>query len=992
MRGIQVGSPTRANSRLDEQGFALVLVLTLIGVVTGVLAVWLSLVQIEMAEASLAANRVVSRRHALIALDDALTKLQEFAGPDQRVTAGIDTGLEADARYTAVWETAAPGHDPLVWLASGYARPRGELDGGIELVGIGTTGNSGFIKVPLETIEAPLPTGGADGILQGHFAWWVGDEGLKAPMRTRDQINSWIGAESLGQLRRQILQQTGAGTGFDGGKALEIAAAAGGIRSLVGRPSGTEDETISAAKIRGRFADWASENLAVLADPGRGGLRQDLSRRPELLGAAFATWLRYRDYQEDPDAPGDPLPIPGESDAESLRRRYRMVAPVRDRGIVHAVAPVLSCFLLGFNVRTDQAESGGLRPLEVRARWLISLWNPATSALVPEDLELTVSGLPEQVRVIDDSAGGAVAANFSLQSAMGDPLRIALPWTPAGRADQQSWLPGRVYTWASDESTDRGYPPETGFPSVFYTRNLNAAAGQGVRRTASSSLVSNTATVHVETDEPTQLEVRLVRGSADGSRETLAEWISPEFSAIATTPTPASSGTYSFCFFFRLAESFDTLAVPEIWLVTEGQDPREYPLPGTAFVPGANGPRPELYRNFSSISAPDRLLDRALPASAQSHTGQSYNEDTPLFEFPRDPVWSLGTLQQLHLAGRRPFAIGNTWGDVGGWNSIFDRYFVSGLGSNEGEGRLSPFLIPWGQDESGEWFSEEDLHDLAPDDFRAGHLLQSGAFNVNSIRVEAWKAVLGGTRFPDPQTFDYLAAAADTGTADGHEEAHAAPAAAHFFRFAQSAQETFRADDPTTSSTYAASRTVPPAAPNVGSAANTQLFRRGMRSLNEAEVAALAAAIVDGVRQHQVHLGPILTMEGFLGPATWLDDPEAAKQSLLEHAIEQAGLNADIAEFSSQWLTAADLMSALAPFLFVRSDTFLIRAYGDAVSLVSGAVEARAWLEARVQRLPEYLDASQSPETDPAELNEINARYGRRFRVVAFRWLNPEEV
>jgi len=75
----------------------------------------------------------------------------------------------------------------------------------------------------------------------------------------------------------------------------------------------------------------------------------------------------------------------------------------------------------------------------------------------------------------------------------------------------------------------------------------------------------------------------------------------------------------------------------------------------------------------------------------------------------------------------------------------------------------------------------------------------------------------------------------------------------------------------------------------------------------------------------------------------------------------------------------------------VRSDTFLVRAYGDVVNPVTGAIEARAWCEAVVQRLPDYVDPVDPPEKSSG-LSPTNETYGRRFEIVRFRWLSPEEV
>ena len=95
----------------------------------------------------------------------------------------------------------------------------------------------------------------------------------------------------------------------------------------------------------------------------------------------------------------------------------------------------------------------------------------------------------------------------------------------------------------------------------------------------------------------------------------------------------------------------------------------------------------------------------------------------------------------------------------------------------------------------------------------------------------------------------------------------------------------------------------------------------------------------------------------------------------------------NIEEFRSVVATAFTQQSDLTPYwehlepvLSVRGDTFLVRAYGEALvpSLDAGAPpEGRAWLEALVQRIPE-------PHPD--------AQFGRVFRVVSLRWLSPEDV
>ena len=82
--------------------------------------------------------------------------------------------------------------------------------------------------------------------------------------------------------------------------------------------------------------------------------------------------------------------------------------------------------------------------------------------------------------------------------------------------------------------------------------------------------------------------------------------------------------------------------------------------------------------------------------------------------------------------------------------------------------------------------------------------------------------------------------------------------------------------------------------------------------------------------------------------------------------------------------------------LSARSDTFRIRAYGEALN-AEGEVMSVAWCEAWVQRFPEYFDTENEPwddatgQTDKALLG-INSSYGRRFRVMKFTWLSPQEI
>jgi len=108
------------------------------------------------------------------------------------------------------------------------------------------------------------------------------------------------------------------------------------------------------------------------------------------------------------------------------------------------------------------------------------------------------------------------------------------------------------------------------------------------------------------------------------------------------------------------------------------------------------------------------------------------------------------------------------------------------------------------------------------------------------------------------------------------------------------------------------------------------------------------------------HLGPFFSLAAF-----W--DSE-----LVQDSLDDAGITT---------LTQDDLHSVLWPMLAVRSDTFRIRAYGDARNPAdagdpNASPQATAYCEGIVQR---------TPLPDPLG-------NGLRFEIVTFRWLGPEDI
>jgi hypothetical protein len=426
----------------------------------------------------------------------------------------------------------------------------------------------------------------------------------------------------------------------------------------------------------------------------------------------------------------------------------------------------------------------------------------------------------------------------------------------------------------------------------------------------------------------------------------------------------------------------------------------------------------------------------------------------PMSNIPSGPLLSLADFAHANLGtmAEDPFhAVGNSWAspvispiapygtvNTGGgaqtygtgtdlsWHSndaLFDRYYLSGIapefsidsvvgysssggslnqtlkdfyGSDSSLAKANPALEPYIPEGKTAEDIVKELDPLDPDQLSlpvderykgykklGAYSLIKGAFNVNSTSVKAWEALLRGNK-------KLAVKYAEGGT-----------------------EPVSNNDSPFPSS-------VAPSAP--GSGAKT--YWSGFSRLTDADITALATEIVDQVKirgpfmsisdfvnrkvggtsvtnEHQAgaiqtainNVGINSTVQGGAGGVT----SDYAKHSPLVKNTEIA--NGNTAKSIAMDITQADLLRPLAPRLNARTDTFRIRAYGE-VKDSSGKIIAQATGEAVVQRVPEYVDSSTSAADNEAwdehsvatPLNLINQSFGRRFKIVSFRWLDDNEV
>lgn len=92
------------------------------------------------------------------------------------------------------------------------------------------------------------------------------------------------------------------------------------------------------------------------------------------------------------------------------------------------------------------------------------------------------------------------------------------------------------------------------------------------------------------------------------------------------------------------------------------------------------------------------------------------------------------------------------------------------------------------------------------------------------------------------------------------------------------------------------------------------------------------------------------------------------------------------------YVTQADILSTVGNSITPRSDTLTVRAMGEVKSEDGKKVIARAWCEAVVQRSADFMDPANEPDAASETLNAVNKKFGRRFEVISFRWLNAQEL
>jgi len=457
----------------------------------------------------------------------------------------------------------------------------------------------------------------------------------------------------------------------------------------------------------------------------------------------------------------------------------------------------------------------------------------------------------------------------------------------------------------------------------------------------------------------------------------------------------------------------------------------------------------QIYRHVTANSAFAVLNESGIDFSGAARNtfwGLSHQSSgstaVPMSNIPSSPLFSLAAFSDANLSinGTDPFqAVGNSlssplippssaYGTVKepvgqvpvaqdfSWlinDALFDRYYLSGIapaftiggGGYSANGTLTDTLTKFFSADYASAQANPVLRPYLPpgqtaaaataelagnDGYKklGAYSLIAGAFNVNSTSVAAWTAFLRANRD--------LA-----------------------LNYAQGA-----GSDTATGSPFPGSQS--PSAPGNGANGPKPQWS-GFSRLTDAQITALATRIVAQVKLR----GPFMSISDFINHKMGTVDPARSYTGALQAALDLeagtggSGINAAsraaaggtapsyaAAAFNGPPvlgagttvttgipgdITQANLLLPLAPRLAARSDTFRVRSYGEVRSTDGTRVISQATCEAIVQRVPEYMDpvtdaAGNEPWDEGAGLNQTNKALGRRFKVVSFRWLNPNEI
>ncbi|WP_269522185.1 hypothetical protein [Coraliomargarita parva] len=1071
-------------------GFALVVALSLMAFI---LLLLLSLTTFVSVESSSAANfraSLEAKQNAELSLMVAVGELQKHAGLDQRVTARSDLSFPAaqNGYWTGIWDSTDTTLAPA-WIVSGnegletndpnYLNPASNVpDPSDQNDSIWLVKNS--VATPTDQVKVNSnEITGNTGNTTGRYAFWAGDEGIKAKFNIVSEDNTESNSRTASPTTLAYQFGINQIDNLFQSEDLEDNVKTGAAASMSELALLTSDNAIS----KNYFHDLTAVSQGLLTDTKNGGFKKDLTYAfenssvynlefgastdnedrffmPDLIepttGHTGPNWdiLRaYYNLYNDIDANGSielQAANPGLSTA--LRTDY---VPYK-HGLINdfwyydytdtyqrnsPVTPVVSRLQLDFGIKTSLYGGAGQYKIELEVRPIFGIYNPYNVAIQNAAYQVNLELNPSFELVVD---GVSYTFNFDDQNVLtyGSNYMVFYVETPSSQLID--FQPGETRLFSP---LNRKLLKNTsnGVNEFYILRNTYTVGGSlyfTVRDSGGNIIYANPDSViqvkQIDVGEDTFVWLR--GGPSRSDLKSLQRikklWqdsnIGPKLIDSSNPPAPATAASL---------ETGDELASWAFQMQTSqssyglrnGIDNNLRTLQGSpdwdGFINGngntmlsgfsfegdrgllASPLEPETYDNVRYSG----LWGNSITAEGQGHV--------VLFDVPREPLLSIGALQHANLSRYNndpSLIIGNSYAnpripadatenigyggipelDVYDWpylvnEQVWDSYFFSSIDPNLNDTEIENLIDDQEYRNKRYQFtrSTRELIDDAVfsnakdniDDYHAlaSYMAVNGPFNVNSTSVNAWISVLSSMNNLSLPVYDPSTNVATSTTGN-----------LFFTRLSKPYGSAYKTDD------------------NSG-AVN---FWRGFQELSANQIADLAQEIVDLIKARGQPFG---TMAEFVNRSL-NDIPETNDDErlsgILQEAIDNTStqinskidslltLNSSDTEGPTPFpthvsgsqaasapghLLQGDILQALAPILTTRSDTFIVRAYGDARNPLTDAIESKAYCEAVVQRLPEPVEGDVNSSVDR---NNPSGNFGRQFRIIKLRWLSPEEV
>ncbi|MDF3055821.1 MAG: hypothetical protein K0R17_36 [Rariglobus sp.] len=1168
-----IGPDRKRPRRSRRGGFALLITITLLAFLVLLLVSLASLTRVETQVASNSAQLAQARANALFALNLAVGQLQKYAGPDQAVTARADINAvnTGNPYWTGVWDArppsaATPTHAappasnaPMAWLVSGNESNGTALTPEGVAVPIPGAGNESvwllqkvlgrdltnpslfpvdtsirLSKSPIMVPASQVPGADATGapVRVGSYAWWVGDEGIKAKINLEDPYRTAAADSAEAGWRRGAAPrpdlQLLAKPEFAGAFSNPTAAFEASRENLLSYEQLPMLHADLAAETAGKQAsgylhDLTSVGYGVLADTLRGGLRRDLTRglaAAPLAGSTAATEIgdgvevftlpTPGPYGRTARLPANAVWTPstlsngGTKNGEPLAPTWSEIrawcairAPGGNAAIDpvaaplvtttrtvagntvtcptttgHAIMPVVVMLELGYglDVGVDSQYRIMVRPRVVLMNPYNVTLNTATYSVIYQSYVTSNSDLTftmaldathsDNKTYFLTSGAGLVAANpisgvrqlsFNIKDSFG-PGEVRVYSLPAS-ATSDVQVNNGIFDLEPGLSTNRAYlATGTTAPSWYdpaLRKNMTvtwakipadsprigiALGGTSMSAAPAPSLVAR----YLQTSS--SILYGLTGAPFGGGKNNPTAKLESSPAIMPSSLEPARQ-MRTVRFTLRHAD-LDILTFANSNMSTEGETGAGVPTDSTsgerflvdgnprAIVSQRLGGRDNVAQYMMSTSKGSGYTDIDYEGAGSvtlgfwgSSTGPEGSTRAILFDVLRqnEEIVSLGRLGQVNwgVDGKHPaYPLGNSFASVFyasntpdyGYalnEAMWDRFFMSTLPvslatrpANLPNSRLQ-FHDPAGAP------ALASLEGMNGYQLAATRLMVDGAFNINSTSVEAWTAFLGSVQAAD---YAYQSRAG----------ARTDPAVRAFPRMVG-------LHDPD------------PAA--AGQSGNLYEWT-GYRQLDATQLRSLATQVVAGIK---ARARPARSLAEFINrdlsqPATSVRNQAGIVQAAINTVVntdspDATGSGTGLANLSGLntaqtvpttfgiadnpdaahgklrstgapgFLLQSDLLSLLSPAMAARSDTFRVRTYGEACNPVTGAINGRAWCEAVVQRMPEFVDQADTNLNDPAKpttalgnatapasTNATNQAFGRKFVIVQFRWLGPDEI